>query len=125
MSGFTGLDGSVGKGIDSLAKSLKPYNKKQHIKNVYNKFKQQHGEAKAKIMLDKMMQRGYFDKDMSESLLGIDILTMNQKLTENMPNNNKLAILKRLLSQTFSCRRYGHAVPSIFGIAYTKHDDSI
>ena len=78
-----------------------PYNKEQHIKNTYNKFKQQHGEAKAKIMLDKMMQRGYFDKDMSESLLGIDILTRTKKLTENMPNNNKLAILKRLLSKHF------------------------
>ena len=78
-----------------------PYNKEQHIKNTYNKFKQQHGEAKAKIMLDKMMQRGYFDKDMTESLLGIDILTRTKKLTENMPNNNKLAILKRLLSKHF------------------------
>ena len=78
-----------------------PYNKEQHIKNTYNKFKQQHGEAKAKIMLDKMMQRGYFDKDMTESLLGIDILTRTKKLTENMPNNNKLAILRRLLSRTF------------------------
>ena len=47
------------------------------------------------------MQRGYFDKDMPESLLGIDILTRTKKLTENMPNNNKLAILKRLLSKHF------------------------
>ena len=78
-----------------------PYNKEQHIKNTYNKFKQQHGEAKANIMLQKMMQRGYFDKDMTESLLGIDILTRTKKLTENMPNNNKLAILKRLLSKHF------------------------
>ena len=34
-------------------------------------------KQKQKIMLDKMMQRGYFDKDMTESLLGIDILTQN------------------------------------------------
>ena len=58
-------------------------------------------KQKQKIMLDKMIQRGYFDKDMTESLLGIDILTRTKKLTENMPNNNKLAILKRLLLQTF------------------------
>jgi len=78
-----------------------PYNKEQHIKNTYNKFKQQHGEAKAKIMLDKMIDRGYFNKQKTESLLGIDVLARTKKLTENMPNNNKLAILKRLLSRTF------------------------
>ena len=78
-----------------------PYNKEQHIKNTYNKIKQQHGEAKANIMLQKMIDRGYFNKQKTESLLGIDVLARTKKLTENMPNNNKLHILKSLLSKPF------------------------
>jgi len=78
-----------------------PYNKEQHIKNTYNKFKQQHGEAKANVMLQKMIDRGYFDKSKTESLLGIDVLARTKRLTENMPNNNKLHILKSLLSKPF------------------------
>ena len=78
-----------------------PYNKKQHIKNTHKKFIQQHGKAKADMMMQRMIDRGYFDKQKTESLLGIDVLARTKKLTENMPNNNKLAILKRLLSKTF------------------------
>ena len=94
----------VGK-YDKVSKSVKKpagsYNKEQHIKNTYNKFKTQHGEVKAQAMLNKMIDRGYFDKSKTESLLGIDVLLRTKRLTENMPNNNKLAILKKLLSKHF------------------------
>jgi hypothetical protein len=36
-----------------------------------------------------------------ESLIGIDIFSRTKKLTENMPNNNKLNIIKGLLSKHF------------------------
>ena len=93
--------GKYNKVSKSVKKPAGSYNKEQHIKNTYNKFKTQHGEVKAQAMLNKMIDRGYFDKSKTESLLGIDVLLRTKRLTENMPNNNKLAILKKLLSKHF------------------------
>tara|TARA_B100000963_G_scaffold207468_2_gene180744 strand:+ start:4430 stop:11707 length:7278 start_codon:yes stop_codon:yes gene_type:complete len=80
---------------EEFLKKLKK-NKKYNRAKLLKKYTKLHGEETAKKMIWSMDQENKF-----ESLIGIDILSRTKKLTENMPNNNKLAIIKRLLSKHF------------------------
>ena len=80
---------------EEFLKQLKK-NKKYKRAEVKKGFYAKYGPAQAERMLAAMDRQNKF-----ESLIGIDILSRTKKLTENMPNNNKLAILKRLLSKHF------------------------
>jgi hypothetical protein len=78
------------------------YNKQKHMSNTLAKFKRDgHDQKTAQDMLNSMIDKGAFDKKRTESLIGIDLLSRTKKLTENMPNNNKLNIIKGLLSKHF------------------------
>ena len=80
---------------EEFLKKLKK-NKKYKRADVKKGFYAKYGPEQAERMLAAMDRQNKF-----ESLIGIDILSRTKKLTENMPNNNKLAIIKRLLSKHF------------------------
>jgi hypothetical protein len=80
---------------EELLKKLKK-DKKYNRERLLKKYTKLHGQETAEKMIWSMDQQNKF-----ESLIGIDILSRTKRLTENMPNNNKLAILKKLLSKHF------------------------
>ena len=80
-------------GLDKLElQKNKKYNYEKTKKSFYDK----HEPKTAEKMLAAMVKLNKF-----ESLIGIDLLLRTKKLTENMPNNNKLNIIKGLLSKHF------------------------
>ena len=80
---------------EELLKQLKK-DKKYDRARLLKKYTKLYGQETAEKMIWSMAQQNKF-----ESLIGIDILSRTKKLTENMPNNNKLNIIKGLLSKHF------------------------